>query len=121
MPPLSIGFSTMATASLPYSSGRPMRFGNAASLVSTSANSSGMPSVRPVLNRLGAMASDADAEAAEVAGHRQRHAGDAGLGRGVGDLADLALERGDRRGVDDHAALAVLGLVLRHVPAPAAG
>ena len=43
VPPLSIGFSTMATASLPYSSGRPMRFGNAASLVSTSANSSGMP------------------------------------------------------------------------------
>ena len=54
--PLSIGFSTMATASLAYSSGRPMRLGNAASLVSTSANSSGIPLVMPVLNRLGAMA-----------------------------------------------------------------
>jgi Acyl-CoA dehydrogenase, C-terminal domain len=32
--PLSIGFSTIATASLAYSSGRPMRLGNAASLVS---------------------------------------------------------------------------------------
>ena len=56
--------------------------------------------MRPVLNRLGAMAIDADAEAAEVARHRERHPGDAGLGRGVGDLADLALEGGDRGGVD---------------------
>ena len=54
--PLSIGFSTIATASLPYSSGRPNRLGKAASLVRVAANSSGMPSVRPVANRLGAMA-----------------------------------------------------------------
>ena len=33
-----------------------MRFGNAASFVSMSANSSGMPAVMPVLNRLGAIA-----------------------------------------------------------------
>jgi hypothetical protein len=32
------------------------------------------------------------------------------------DLADLTLERRDRRGVDDHAPLAVFGLVLAHVP-----
>src|SRR3546814_11113417 len=43
------------------------------------------------------------------------HAGDAGLGGGVGDLPDLALEGGDAGGVDDHAALVVIGLVLRHV------
>ena len=49
----------------------------------------------------------ADAEHRELARNRQRHAGDAGLGGGVGRLADLAFERGHRRGVDDHAALAV--------------
>jgi hypothetical protein len=53
--PLSIGFSTIATASRAYSLGRPIRLGNAASLVSVSANSSGMLAVRPVLNRLGAI------------------------------------------------------------------
>ena len=46
----------MATASLAYSSGRPMRLGKAASLVRASANSSGIPLVIPVLKRLGAMA-----------------------------------------------------------------
>ncbi len=50
---------------------------------------------------------DADAELREVARDRQRHADDAALGRRVGDLADLAVERGDRGGVDDDAALAV--------------
>src|SRR5271154_330908 len=53
--PLSIGLSTMATASLAYSFGLPMRLGNAASLVSTCANSSGIAAVIPVLNRLGAI------------------------------------------------------------------
>src|SRR5688500_15569801 len=55
-PPLSIGFSTIATTSFPYSSGRPMRFGKAASLVRAAANSSGIPCVMPVAKRLGAMA-----------------------------------------------------------------
>ena len=75
----------------------------------------------PVLNRLGAIAIDADPEAAEVARHREHHPRDAGLGRGVRDLADLALERGDRRGVDHDAALVVLGLVRRTCARPAAG
>jgi hypothetical protein len=44
----------------------------------------------------------------EIARRRQRHTGDAGLRRRVGDLADLAVERRDRRGIDDHAALAVV-------------
>ena len=55
MPPLSIGFSMMATARRAYSSGRPMRLGNAASAVSWSSNSFGMPAVRPVAKRLGAI------------------------------------------------------------------
>ena len=110
--PFSIGVLDDRHHQPPYSSGRPMRFGNAASFVSTSANSSGMPCVRPVLEQARRNRDDPDAEAAEVARHRERHPGDAGLRRGVRDLADLPLERGDRRGVDDHAALAVLGLVL---------
>src|SRR5271168_521192 len=57
----------------------------------------------------------ADAQRPEVACHGQAHARDSGFGRGVGDLPDLALERRDRRGVDDDAALLVLGFVLAHV------
>src|SRR5690606_34648561 len=58
---------------------------------------------------------DADAEAGEVARHRQGHGDDATLGGGVGGLPDLALVGGDAGGVDDHAALAVLaGLVVLH-------
>src|SRR6266566_1753566 len=50
----------------------------------------------------------------QVAGDRQRHADDAALGRGVGGLADLAIERRDRRGVHDHAPLAVFLARLAH-------
>jgi hypothetical protein len=46
-----------------------------------------------------------DGEGREVAGDRQCHADDAALGRGVRGLPDLPVERRDRRGVDDHAAL----------------
>ena len=111
-------------ASFAYSSGRPRRLGNAASLVSTLANSSGMPSVSPVANRLGAMASTRMPMLPRSRAIGQAHARDGGLGRGVGDLPDLALERGDRRGVDDDAAL--LGLVvdrilLAHLPRRPAG
>ena len=60
------------------------------------------------------MVIDADADAREVARDRQRHADDAALGRRVGGLADLPVVGGDRRGVDDDAALAaVVGRVLR--------
>ena len=49
----------------------------------------------------------------QVAGGRQRHADDRTLRCRVGQLADLAVERGHRRRVDDDAALAVgLGLVV---------
>ena len=54
--PFNIGFSTMATARRAYSSGLPIRFGNAASLVSVSVIASGILAVAPVAKRLGAMA-----------------------------------------------------------------
>src|ERR1700678_1731660 len=53
--PLSIGFFTIASASQAYSSGRPARLGNAASLVRVAMISSEAPSSRPVANRLGAI------------------------------------------------------------------
>ena len=81
-------------------------------MVSTSANSSGCLG-DPVLKRLGAMARRGY-QAAQVAGHGEHHAGDPGLGGGVGHLPDLPLEGSDRRSVDDDAALAVLGVVLGH-------
>ncbi len=58
---------------------------------------------------------DADAPARHVARRRQRHPDDAALRRRIGDLADLAVERRDRRGVDADAALAAgVGLVRVH-------
>ena len=115
MPPLSIGFSMIATASLAYSSGLPIHAGKAASLVDAVLNSSGTPFTMPVSNRLGAMALTRMPNDPRVAGHRQRHPGDTGLGGRVGDLTDLSLEGGDRCGVDDHATLSVLvGFVPGH-------
>ena len=49
---------------------------------------------------------DPDSSFGEVAGDRQGHADDAALRRRVRRLADLPVERGDGRGVDDDAALA---------------
>ena len=115
MEPLSIGVSTIATTSRPYSSGRPMRFGNAASLVRASANSSGMPCGDAGAEQARRDRHRPNPEAAEITRHREHHSGDARLRRRVRDLTDLTFERGDRRGVDDHAALAVFGLVPRHV------
>ena len=48
----------------------------------------------------------ADLRIREIARHHQRDADDAGLGRGIGDLADLAVFRRNRRGVDDRATVA---------------
>src|SRR5918992_393448 len=58
------------------------------------------------------------ADHGQVAGGGHGHADDAALGRGVGELAGLALERGHRGGVDDDAANLVgdgLALVLVEV------
>src|SRR5579875_181367 len=49
----------------------------------------------------------ADADGREVPGGGHGHPDDAALGRGIGDLAGLALDPGHGRGVDDHATLAV--------------
>ncbi|KAG0948957.1 hypothetical protein G6F31_013989 [Rhizopus arrhizus] len=48
----------------------------------------------------------ADAGLGQIARDRQGHAGHAGLRCGIGGLADLAVKRGDRGGVDHHAAFA---------------
>ena len=62
--------------------------------------SSGRPASSGVSNRPGRDRADADAGLGEVARGRERHADDAALGRGVGDLADLAVVGGDRGGGD---------------------
>ena len=50
---------------------------------------------------------DADAELGEFARRRQGERSDAALGGGIGGLADLAFEGGNRCGREDDAALAV--------------
>ena len=50
---------------------------------------------------------DADPRLGEVARHRQRHRGHRALRGGIGELADLPLEGGDRRRRHHHPALAV--------------
>ena len=56
-----------------------------------------------------------DAEARELARHRQRHADETRLRRAVGGLPDLSVERRDRRREHNDAALAVgVGRALRH-------
>src|SRR5215510_14984142 len=58
---------------------------------------------------------DADAQAGEVAGDRQRHSDDPAFRRRIRRLADLAVEGRDRGRVDDHAAFAPgVRLLRRH-------
>src|SRR5690606_8352734 len=74
----------------------------------------GQPAQHRRLEDAGGDRHDADAVAGELARRGQGERGDAALGGGVGGLADLALERGDRGGVDDHAALAFGVRLERH-------
>src|ERR1043166_2126836 len=90
----------IAATSPPYSAGSPSRLGNTTSAESAARLSSGSAPSIGVSKMPGAIVITRI-----PAGARARRAG---LGRGGGDLADLAVERGDRRGVDDHAALAVV-------------
>ena len=113
--PLSIGFSTMCTASAPNSSGS--RRGGAGAARSRRARRGpprGSAASSGVSNRPGAIVHDADLLAAEVARGGQRHPDDSALGGGVGDLADLPVVRGDRRRVDADATIAVERLVREH-------
>src|SRR5262249_55565992 len=50
---------------------------------------------------------DANAMGSKLAGDRQGHAGDPGLGGRVRGLADLAFEGGDRSSVNDHTPFAL--------------
>src|SRR5450756_241244 len=68
--------------------------------------------VRRGEDRAGGDGDDADSGGGQVTSRDERHGDDAALGRGVGQLADLARVGGDRRGVDDDAAPAVLGGLL---------
>ncbi len=105
--PFSIGLSTMCSASAAYSAGLAEPGGvrhhgaeRVARLLWQLAEQRGVEQARGDRD-------DPDEQAREVAGDRQGHADDPALGRGVGRLADLAVERGRRGRVDDHAALAV--------------
>ena len=57
---------------------------------------------------------DADGFARQVAGDRQGHADNTGLGGGIGSLADLAVLSRNGRRVDDRAAVTVRQRVQRH-------
>ena len=105
----------MWRASAAYSSGWPRRLGNGIWRPSSARASSGSAASSGVSKRPGSDRHHADAAAREVARGGQRQADDAALRGRVGDLADLAVEGGDRGRVDADAALAlVVGLVVDH-------
>ena len=104
--PFSIGFSRMWRTRAAYSSGRPRRLGNGTAAPSDCWTFSGRPFEHRRREDAGRDRDHADAVAGELARRRQRQRRDAALGGGIGRLADLALEGGDRGGVDDHPALA---------------
>ncbi len=96
--------------------------GNGMPAPSASRCSCGSAASSGVSNSPGRDRDDADPAAREVAGGRQRQPDDAALRRRVGDLADLAVEGGDRGGVDADAALAALVAARsRSSPSPRAG
>ena len=113
--PLSIGLVTMCAARSANSAGSPRRLGKGIALPSSSRASSGSAASSGVSNVPGAIVSTRTPAAREVARGRQGQADDPALRGRVGDLADLAVEGGDRGRVDADAALAaVVGLVVDH-------
>ncbi len=112
--PLSIGLSMTCSAVEANSSGRPRRAGCGTWAARPSRISCGEAAEDRGVEDAGRDRADPDQRAGQVAGGDQGHADDAGLGRGVGDLADLALPGRDRGGEHADAALAVLGLVGGH-------
>ena len=104
--PFSIGFSTMWRTRAAYSSGRPRRCGKGTEAPSDCCDVLGQAAQHRRLENAGRDRDDADAVAGELARRRQGERRNPALRCGIGGLADLAIERGDRGGVDDHAALA---------------
>ena len=99
----------------------PRRFGNSTDCASASRASSGSAPSSGVSMRPGAIVHTRMPTAARSRAAVSVSDDDAALRRRVRGLADLAVERGDRRGVDDHAALAVVvGLVAAPCPTPRA-
>ena len=103
--PLSIGFSTICTARLPYSRGiaepRRMRHLRAEALAGFLVQSH----QQRRQEQAGRDGVDADLQAGEIARRRQGHADHATLRGRIGDLPDLAFIGRDTRGVDGDAAL----------------
>ena len=104
--PFSIGLATIAATRSAYSDGRPSRDGNGMPAPSACALLLGQRGEQRRVEEARGDRQHADAAAGEVAGRRQRQPDDAALRGRVGDLADLAVEGGDRGGVDADAALA---------------
>ena len=95
----------------------PSRFGNSTACASCVACFVGEPAEQRRVDEAGRDRAHADAGRGEVARGGERERDDAALRRRVRGLTDLAVVRGDRRGVDDHAALAVrVGLVRPFIP-----
>ena len=105
--PLSIGFSTICAASARVLLRLAETLREGIGLPRALRSSSGSRASIGVSKIPGAIVQQR-MPARQVARDRKRHADDAAFGGRVGDLADLAVEGRDRRGVDDHAALAVL-------------
>ena len=99
----------MCSASCAYSGGLAEALGEGDARAELLAGLLGQRGEQRRVEQAGGDRVDADPVLREVARGGQRHADDAALGGGVGDLADLAVVGGDRGGVHAHAALAVLG------------
>ena len=112
--PLSIGLSMMAIARRANSSGWPSRRGCGVISPRESRTVLRQPGEDRGVEDARGDGHDPDQLAGQVAGGDQGQPDDAGLRRRVGQLADLPLEGGDRRGEHADAALAVDRLVGGH-------
>ena len=108
--PLSISFSTMEQASRGELGRLAQAVGEGHGLAQPLARLLGQRREQLGVEQARRDGHDADALVGQVARRRQRHADDAALGGRVGDLSDLPVVGGGRRGVDAHAALARVAL-----------
>ena len=89
-----------------YSSGRPSRAGTGRRPPAPRGRARAAPASSGVSNVPGAIVHTRIPVSARSRAAGQRHPDDPALGRRIGDLADLAVEGGDRGSVDAHPALA---------------
>jgi hypothetical protein len=113
--PLSISFPTMCSTRAAYSSGRPRRCGKGVCWLSDSLMLSVSPAAIGVSKIPGGYGHHPYAVRRELSSERQRHRNDGTFGGGVGGLSYLAVERCDRRSVDNYPALSTISrFVLGH-------